>query len=93
MRARHREPFIPSTVRARALKAWAAQDPALDPVGLHECRHTFAPLIIAAGCNAKALSTVMGHASIQITFDRYGKMFPGGEQEVGRLLGKYLNGG
>lgn len=86
------EPFIPSTVRAQALKAWAAQDPPLTPIGLHECRHTFALLMIAAGCNAKALSTVMGHASISITFDRYGKLMPGGEAEVGRLLGVYLNG-
>ena len=29
----------------------------LNPIGLHECRHTFASLIIAAGVNAKALST------------------------------------
>jgi integrase len=87
------DPFIPSTTRARALKAWKAQDPALNPIGLHECRHTFASLMIAAGCNAKALSVVMGHASIQITFDRYGKLMPGGEAEVGRLLSAYLNGG
>jgi integrase len=46
--------------------------------------------MIAAGCNAKALSVVMGHASISITFDRYGKLMPGGEAEVGRLLGAYL---
>jgi integrase len=29
----------------------------------HEGRHTFASLMIAAGVNAKALSTYMGHAS------------------------------
>jgi hypothetical protein len=27
------------------------------PITLHECRHTFASLMIAAGVNAKALST------------------------------------
>jgi integrase len=36
-------------------------------------RDTFASLIIAAGVNAKALSTYMGHASITITLDRYGR--------------------
>jgi site-specific recombinase XerD len=30
----------------------------------HSCRHTFASLMIAAGLNAKALSTFMGHANI-----------------------------
>jgi site-specific recombinase XerD len=31
---------------------------------LYECRHAFASLMIAAGVNAKALSTYMGHTSI-----------------------------
>jgi len=46
--------------------------------------------MIAAGCNAKALSVVMGHASIEITFNRYGKLMPGGETEVGQRLAVYL---
>lgn len=83
------QPFIPTTARARALKAWKTAG--LDPITLHQCRHTFASMMIAAGCNAKALSVVMGHASITITFDRYGKLMPGGEQEVGVLLGVYLD--
>jgi hypothetical protein len=33
----------------------------------------------------------MGHASITITFDRDGKLMPGGEAEVGRLLDEYLS--
>jgi integrase len=82
------DPFIPSTVRNRALAAWKAAE--LQPIGLHEARHTFASLLIASGANAKALSVVMGHESITITFDRYGKLMPGGEAEVGRLLGEYL---
>jgi integrase len=92
------DPFIPSTVRNRALAAWKAAnkgrpaDDQLRPITLHEARHTFASLMIAAGCNAKALSVVMGHTSITITFDRYGKLMPGGEAEVGRLLGRFLNG-
>jgi integrase len=39
-------------------------------IGLHECRHTFASLMIAANINAKALSTYMGHFSITTTLDR-----------------------
>ena len=85
------EPFTPSTVRKRALAAWSGVKPALDPITLHQCRHTFASLMIASGANAKALSVVMGHASISITFDRYGKLMPGGEAEVGRLLASYLD--
>ena len=37
-------------------------------------RGTFASLMIAAGVNAKALATYMGHSSITITLDRYGRV-------------------
>ncbi len=41
------QPFTPTAVRKRALTAWRRAG--LDPIGLHECRHTFASLLIAAG--------------------------------------------
>jgi integrase len=87
-------PFSPSSLRLRALSAWrnAAGGP-LTPIGLHECRHTFASLMIAAGVNAKALSSYLGHSSIQITLDRYGHLMPGNEQEAARLLDRYLDAG
>ena len=81
-------PFEPSTVRRRALAAWKAAG--VGRIGLHECRHTFASLMIAAGVNAKALSSYMGHASITITLDRYGHLFPGNEAEAAGLLDAYL---
>ena len=40
--------------------------------------------MIAAGVNAKALSTYMGHANIAITLDRYGHLMPGAEAEAAR---------
>ena len=46
--------------------------------------------MIAAGVNAKALQTYMGHASIKITFDLYGKLMPGNEDEAARLLDSFL---
>jgi integrase len=46
--------------------------------------------MIAAGVNAKALSTYMGHASVTITLDRYGHLMPGNEQEAAGLLDAYL---
>ena len=64
--------------------------PPLDPITLHECRHTFASLMIAADVNAKALSAYMGHASVTITLDRYGHLMPGNEDEAAGLLDAYL---
>ncbi len=71
------------TVKARA--------DALERIGLHEARHTFASMMIAAGVNAKALSTYMGHASIAITFDIYGKLMKGAEEEARERIDGYLD--
>jgi len=63
-------PFAASSIGLRAATAWKAAK--LKPITLHECRHTFASLMIAAGVNPKALQTFMGHSSITITLDRDG---------------------
>lgn len=81
-------PFAASGVWRRARTAWAGA--ALKPIGLHEARHSFASLMIAAGVNAKALSTYLGHASIALTYDRYGHLMPGNEGEAAALLDDYL---
>ncbi len=82
-------PFDPSKLTKRADRAW--QDAGLERITPHECRHTFASLMIAAGVNAKALQTFMGHANISITLDRYGHLMPGSEAEGARLLDAYLD--
>jgi integrase len=83
-------PFTSSNVWRRAHTAW--ERAGLEPITLHEARHTFASLMIAAGVNAKALSTYMGHSSITITYDRYGHLMPGNEEEAAGLLDAYLAG-
>ncbi len=40
--------------------------------------------------NVKALSTYLGHSSIQITLDRYGHLMPGSETEAVGLVDAYL---
>jgi integrase len=72
----------------RARRAWRKHG--LEPIGLHECRHTYAAFMIAAGVNAKALSAYMGHSSITMTLDRYGHLMPGHEGEAAAMLAEYL---
>jgi integrase len=84
------QPFNPSSVWLRADTAW--KNAKLAPIGLHEARHTFASFMIAAGVNAKALATYMGHSSVTTTFDRYGHLMPGNESEAAALLDAYLTG-
>lgn len=82
-------PFSSTRVTARADKAWKAAK--LDRITMHEPRHTYASYMIAAGVNAKTLSTYMGHARTAITLDLYGHLFPGNEKEAAGLLDAYLD--
>jgi hypothetical protein len=47
----------------------------LEPIRLHEACHTFASI---------------RHASIEATFDLYGKLMPGSEAEAAALVDSYL---
>ncbi len=66
---------------ARAAGAWEAKK--LQPIGLHECRHTAATWLDAAGVSPKVASVLMGHATperqpgaAQITLARYTHLMP-----------------
>jgi integrase len=64
-------------------------DPALRRAGLpkirfHDLRHSsFASLLIAQGEHPKLISEQLGHASVQITLDRYGHLLPASYDSVG----------
>lgn len=72
----------------RAHDRWKAAG--LEPINLHECRHTYASLMIAAGVNIGTVSDYMGHASVTITLDRYRHLMPGNELEAMGLLNDYV---
>ena len=86
--AAHGHPFEPATLRRRSNLAWHAAG--LEPVALHSARHTYASILIAAGVNAKALTTYVGHASIKTTYDVYGHLMRGSEAEAVALVDAYL---
>ena len=81
-------PFCGSNVYRVSHREWGKAG--LKPLGFHEARHTYASFMIAAGVNAKALSTYMGHSSITVTIDRYGHLMPGNEQEAAMLLDAFV---
>jgi integrase len=81
-------PFDYLPTYRRAQRAWKAAN--LEPIGLHEARHTFASLMIGAGANMKALAAYMGHSSVTITLDRYGHLLPGNEAEAAERFDAFL---
>ena len=86
-------PFIAQTAYRAARRAWKAAK--LTPIGLHECRHTCASTMIhamaASGIvNVKALTEIMGHETVAMTYDRYGHLLPGTQQQIGKATEEYI---
>lgn len=82
------EPFIASTVRARARKAWKAAG--LAPITLHEARHSAASYLIEAGLNDLELTSMIGHSDPHTTKVIYGHPFPDSHERVAAKLDTYL---
>lgn len=80
--------FVASTLGTHANAAWKAAK--LERITLHGCRHTFASLLIASGENPKSVQEFLGHATITMTFDLYGHLFPGSRDEARARMDAYL---
>jgi integrase len=75
-------------IAARVEAAWTAA--CLNRITLHECRHTYASLLMAAGYTIKELMEFMGHADLQMV-NRYVKLLPQpGEDDAADRLNDYL---
>jgi integrase len=91
-------PFTATHVRDRAHAAWAAaavgaflrrETSALEPIGLHECRHTFVSLMHAAGRSLEEIGDYVGHSSAYMT-DRYRHLLAGARTEAAAALDALL---
>jgi integrase len=62
--------------------------------GMHSLRHAAASLFIEQGFSPKRVQALMGHSTIQMTFDTYGHLFPSAadDQEAMRQLQARLVG-
>lgn len=66
-----RDVFEPARSRAK-----------LPPVRFHDLRHSYASVLIQQGAHPKVISDQLGHASVQITMDRYSHLFDGAYSDV-----------
>jgi integrase len=66
-----REVFEPAMRRAK-----------LPRVRFHDLRHSYASVLIEQGAHPKVISDQLGHASVQITMDRYSHLFDGAYSDV-----------
>jgi len=64
----------------------------LNPIRLHDLRHTHATLLLLAGIHPKIVSERLGHASIQITLDTYSHVAPGLQQAAAKRFDDIVHG-
>jgi integrase len=81
-------PFVYTALLARVKRVWG--DEGIPYVKPHDARHTFASLLIAAGEDPKRIQSYLGHSTITVTFDVYGHLLPGSEQESAKRLDAFL---
>jgi integrase len=85
-----------NTLQSRVQRRW--RDLGLEPIGLHDLRHTFATWLDHAGVSPKVASEIMGHktptyrqpGAARITQDRYTHMLPGELQRALEQLEAFL---
>ncbi len=82
-------------VQERMHRRW--RDLGMEPIGLHEARHTAATWLDHAGVSPKVASQIMGHrtpeyqpGAARITLERYTHMLPGELERARELLDKFL---
>jgi integrase len=63
------EPWVPNTFGTAFARALS--DAGVPHVRLHDLRHTFASMALAAGVDLKTVSTALGHSTISTTADVY----------------------
>ena len=100
-------PFVPTTIRARALRSWGwnqiehkngkrewvkARDDAFEPLTPHEARHCAASYFIACKLNPKQISVYIGHTDVKTTYNIYGHLMPGDEEHAAKQLDAFLGG-
>lgn len=58
----------------------------------YDLRHTYTSLLIADGMHPKLIAEQLGHASIQLTMDRYGHLFEGRDKEASAAMDRLFGG-
>jgi integrase len=86
--ARDGRAFAPTSIYRRANDAWKTAG--LNPITLHEARHSCISTRVAAGANIKTVSTLAGHSSVAITLDRYAHLLTGAEDAAMQLVNAYV---
>jgi integrase len=76
-------------------EAWTTAKQRADitrPLRFHDLRHRYASVLIEANVDALTIKTLMGHSSIQETFDTYGHLFPNQSERAAQAVTAAMSG-
>jgi integrase len=62
----------------------------LENIRFHDCRHTFASLMLSRGANPKVIQEALGHSSVALTLDVYSHIIEGMQSEAMSLLDEIM---
>ncbi len=85
------KPLLPNTVTHAWIKL--VHRAGVKRIGLHDARHTHATLMLKQGIHPKIVQERLGHASIQITLDRYSHVAPGLQEAAAKRFDEALTMG
>lgn len=84
-------PVSPYTIEAAWREARATVEGLPEDFRIHDLRHYFASLLIAAGLDIKTVQTRLRHASAKTTLDVYGHMWPDRDESSRAAVAAALN--
>ena len=61
-------------------------------IRVHDLRHTYATLALAAGVHPKIVSERLGHSSVAFTLDVYSHVIPVLEEEAASRVARLITG-
>ena len=85
---RNHGPISADALRKRSRKIWKAAG--LQPIGLHEARHTYASTMIAAQVPIATVSRYMGHSSTAVTERVYFHLLPNAHEAALTAINAFL---
>jgi integrase len=83
-------PLDPEAFSQRFTRRVRASD--LPMIRLHDLRHTYASIALAAGIHPKVVSEALGHANISITLDCYSHVIPAMQAEAAERVAGLIFG-
>lgn len=83
-------PYSPDYVTRAFREAVASSG--VPRIRLHDLRHTWASLALAAGVNPKVVSERLGHATVSFTLDTYSHVMPGLQEDAAARVAALLRG-